>query len=330
MGLASGESAFTQSWIDRYYAFGGNDFFGAGWRTTYPAIFGTVAEREAVADSARPDPSGFSVFATATYRTDFPGRELPFVRSLTSDGDALSLGIALVRAGRLEEFTSLLRTGSALLSARLAGPWFDPYGLVPEDVLHAGLGTLLCPNPLACFDRESARAIHAARAGHGDELAGALLAQDRFATEALEGVDPQDPLTSIASTGAGSYGRIPTAIAGGLEITRAHVAFHEGRPDDALAILDALHGETHVDFLLMARAAEATGDLARAEELYLNESWQIMGPAATLDLARLYERTDRPVQALQQWRRFLVMWEEADEGLAPLTEARQAVARLGG
>ena len=318
MGLATGDSTFTRNWIERFEELGGAEGPLAAW----DRAFGSVFRRETDLGPSPNASAGFGPFASVTLRTDFPARELQFLVGAGIDPGPPA-AIALLRAGKIGEYSDLLAGTSAVLG-QFPAHNVDPYGLIPDELLHDVLAEGQCGLAFSCTRWEATRAIHAARSGHTAELAEALAAQ-RAAADNVG-----DAASEVVRTGSGSSGIVGNAVAAELEITRAHVAFHQGRPEEALQILSRLRGTTHVDLHLMARAAEATGDLALAEELYLGQSWQFMGPAATLDLARLYERTNRPEQALRQWQRFLVMWEEADEGLAPLDEAREAVARLGG
>lgn len=49
----------------------------------------------------------------------------------------------------------------------------------------------------------------------------------------------------------------------------------------------------------------------------------------TWRLAKLYEATERPAEAVEAYRRFLTLWSGADPALPPVVEAREALARLG-
>jgi hypothetical protein len=49
---------------------------------------------------------------------------------------------------------------------------------------------------------------------------------------------------------------------------------------------------------------------------------------AHLEIARLLERAESPDAARDHYDRFLRSWERADEGLAPLTLAREGRLRL--
>jgi hypothetical protein len=54
-------------------------------------------------------------------------------------------------------------------------------------------------------------------------------------------------------------------------------------------------------------------------------------PLAYLYLGRIYERTDRPAEALEAYEFFATAWRHADPELQPLIdEARQAITRLSG
>jgi hypothetical protein len=54
-------------------------------------------------------------------------------------------------------------------------------------------------------------------------------------------------------------------------------------------------------------------------------------PLAHLYLGRIYERTDRPAEALEAYEFFATAWRHADPELQPLIdEARQAITRLSG
>ena len=115
-----------------------------------------------------------------------------------------------------------------------------------------------------------------------------------------------------------------------VQSSRAWAALEGGDPATALAIWLPRVGVSETDFMGIAMAAEAAGDLDTAEEYYLGRAWRMQGPFATYRLARLYDRTDRPEPALAQYRRLLTMWEDADADFPPLLEAAEAVARLGG
>ena len=77
-------------------------------------------------------------------------------------------------------------------------------------------------------------------------------------------------------------------------------------------------------------AADEVGDCERAERYYLAASWRQGPTAATYRLAKMYDRIDRPEDALAQYRRLALMWSEADDDFQPWVEAQEALARLGG
>jgi hypothetical protein len=152
------------------------------------------------------------------------------------------------------------------------------------------------------------------RDGHADEASASRSALDRILADARATADSAQIAT----------------VEFRVQSSRAWAALEGGDPATALAIWLPKVGVSETDFLGIAMAAEAAGDLDTAETYYLGRAWRQQGPVATYRLAQLYDRTDRTDLALAQYRRLLTMWEGADADFPPLLEVTEAVARLGG
>jgi tetratricopeptide (TPR) repeat protein len=110
----------------------------------------------------------------------------------------------------------------------------------------------------------------------------------------------------------------------------AHALWRQGRKADALAGYQSLlanHVEAEWALWYMGQLATELGRLDLAERAY-ERLW--LEPLATRNLGRIYERTNRPVEAREAYEVFALAWRDADPELQPLVqEARRAITRLG-
>jgi tetratricopeptide (TPR) repeat protein len=86
----------------------------------------------------------------------------------------------------------------------------------------------------------------------------------------------------------------------------------------------------------LARAAKRRGDVPSAIEIYRRlltpgpeQKWiAVFEPLYVLEIARLLDQSGQKEAALQEYRRFLDFWKQADSDLPELVEARRAVGRM--
>ena len=109
----------------------------------------------------------------------------------------------------------------------------------------------------------------------------------------------------------------------------AHALWREGKKADALAAFQRLLAR-HVDAeWVVWYVGQLATDLDRldvAERAY-ERLW--LDPLAFLHLGRIYERTNRPVEAREAYELFALAWQDADPELQPLVqEAMAAITRL--
>jgi tetratricopeptide (TPR) repeat protein len=113
----------------------------------------------------------------------------------------------------------------------------------------------------------------------------------------------------------------------------AHGLWREGRNEEALrAFEDVLANDARGWRALwyVGRLSFELGRLDQAERAF-RALWEWDGPTAQLYLARIYERTGRPAQAVDAYESVIYAWRNADPELEPLVgEARSAVTRLSG
>jgi tetratricopeptide (TPR) repeat protein len=109
----------------------------------------------------------------------------------------------------------------------------------------------------------------------------------------------------------------------------AFALWRQGRKTDALASFQSLLAR-HVDaewvLWYVGQLATEVDRFDVAERAY-ERLW--LEPLAYLNLGRIYERTNRPVEARKAYELFALAWRHADPELQPLVqEARRAIARL--
>jgi len=125
--------------------------------------------------------------------------------------------------------------------------------------------------------------------------------------------------------------------AGSLEELRNSVAAVEALraedPETAIAFSRASLELSTIDPLTRLLLGDALAASGRWEEARVHWhsllSWAARAPAR-LRLGRADEALGAADSALEQYRSFLAMWQNADPALAPVLEAREAVARLEG
>jgi TolB-like protein len=323
--LAEGDLDAARNTIDAYYAQGGDATspYALGWEVGLEFLAGDLEDSEALVGRLSELSNTNQAFGTIEGRTNFPSRELiaawanPATDPTTGGGYYWRL-LLLHRAGRFEEASPLLASAPVSVPDWMAiehfNSWIRDYGVGDPAVLHDLLTEATCGGAAECASVEGYRLIHGIRDGHPEEAEAAARALDDLGDETLHAGDP----------------RIPSLASRTVEGFRAWGLNYGGDPQGALAIWISRLGTGSVDFMGVAVAAEAAGDLDTAERYYATRTWRFEGPAATLRLARLLEGTGRPVEALAQFRRLLTMWEGADEDFQPLLEVHEAVARLGG
>jgi tetratricopeptide (TPR) repeat protein len=137
------------------------------------------------------------------------------------------------------------------------------------------------------------------------------------------------------STWPGAYGAFSGA-ATALEARRSAEAVSLLREGDAEAAAELLrrslmepsHDAVSVYLMGEAQAAQGNWDEAlRYWEVLLRSKFRVH---VRLGMGRAYEAKGDTAAALESYQGFLTMWREADQSLAPVVEAREAVARLGG
>lgn len=131
----------------------------------------------------------------------------------------------------------------------------------------------------------------------------------------------------------------------------SHVLLAEGSVDEAVVAFEEIPSSPlhfgdfyayiyknlpyRIDFA--ARGCQIKGDIDRAvaeyERLTTFDPTQaafqpLVHPFSHLQLAKLYEKNGMSEQARKQYEKALFYWQDADEGLAPVMEARTSLARL--
>jgi tetratricopeptide (TPR) repeat protein len=131
----------------------------------------------------------------------------------------------------------------------------------------------------------------------------------------------------------------------------SNVLLAEGSADEAVAVFKEIPSTplSFSDFYayiyknlpyradFVARGFEVKGDLDQAiaeyEKLTTFDASQaafepLLHPLSHLQLAKLYEKKGMRMQAREQYELALSYWQEADEGLGPVIEAREGLGRL--
>jgi serine/threonine protein kinase/tetratricopeptide (TPR) repeat protein len=127
------------------------------------------------------------------------------------------------------------------------------------------------------------------------------------------------------------------------DILSAKILIAENSLDKALKLLHQTEvPKLHWRFALplkddlLAQILFKMGDLDEAIEEYerltssdLKErGWRYIHPRYRYRLARLYEQKDWPGKAIEQYKRFLALWENADANLPELIDAKKRLAKL--
>lgn len=120
--------------------------------------------------------------------------------------------------------------------------------------------------------------------------------------------------------------------------SEAHESWRRGRKADALRNFENLLSQHVSSFWVVWYVRTLSLELDRLEQA--ERAFRRMAtlpelpgaePLAHLHLGRIYERTDRPADALEAFESFASAWRGADPELQPLVrEAQSAVTRLAG
>lgn len=116
----------------------------------------------------------------------------------------------------------------------------------------------------------------------------------------------------------------------------AQIALKRGDADSALEKLDVLaddavgEGMFRIDYLEMRAEANRLGGRFEEAVAVHQDLLKVFGGHALshYELGLIYEDMKQPAAAARQYRRFLEMWANADEGLPQLADARQRLAEL--
>jgi TolB-like protein/tetratricopeptide (TPR) repeat protein len=143
-------------------------------------------------------------------------------------------------------------------------------------------------------------------------------------------------LAALPDTGwSGQYGLYGGAVdRDQTRRTAEAISFlRRGDPAAAAPVLEEIVGTSRYDVLAVFLLGQAYADGENWTEAI--RYWETLlythyRPTVRLGLGRAHEALGDTEAALEGYRGFLKMWEEADPSLAALVEAREAVARLGG
>lgn len=172
-------------------------------------------------------------------------------------------------------------------------------------------------------------------------LAGEVTAEQAVGAAVLAAYAGDDTLRERAlellpdASWDGPYGYFGGAATASQARRTADAVSHlrNGDPAEALRLLESILREPSYDALAVYLSGEAHAalgaweDAARTWEVLLRSPFR---PHVRLRLGRAYEALGESDAALESYRGLLAMWAEADPTLAPVVEARAAVARLTG
>jgi tetratricopeptide (TPR) repeat protein len=136
----------------------------------------------------------------------------------------------------------------------------------------------------------------------------------------------------VAADEFGNYERVQALL------MNARIALAEEDREVALELLDQLEreptgvGAERIDGLeIRAALYSLVGELEKAVSVHEELLSGFGGHAVShYELGLLYEKMDRPADAASEYRRFLEMWANADEGLPQLVDARERLSALAG
>lgn len=125
-----------------------------------------------------------------------------------------------------------------------------------------------------------------------------------------------------------------------MDKVRAEIALAEGDPEAALAILHDMKrrgmpqeaGLWNIEWKEdLARAHRMAGRLDEAAAVHEKMLREISGHFLShYQLGQIYEEMGRRTEAAKEYKRFLEMWSEADEGLPQLEDAEKRLTKLQG
>lgn len=328
--FAAGDSAAARLAIDAYRATSGADnTYSSYWDAGFDILFGDEATmQEGIAAALElPDSRRALGLLGRQFGGDLVPRELELMRALSANlSPAQSFDLmasTLLRAGRWQESGSLFAESEASVDpGRLGGQrldWQMFFDLGDHEITHDLLSRASCsPGSPECMGLAIVKAAHGALAGHVSEAREGLAALSEVRDAYLATPDIAENEGVV---------RIINALADQLP---AWLQLLSGDAQGAYDTWKDLATEGVADHLGAAWAADEVGDYEFAERYYLAASWRDRAGVATYRLAKMYERMDRPDDALAQYRRLALMWSEADDDFQPWVETQRALTRLGG
>jgi tetratricopeptide (TPR) repeat protein len=166
----------------------------------------------------------------------------------------------------------------------------------------------------------------------------------RSAREAAKRLEALLPTVRSASRAEGMR------AANWLALLNAEILLADGRPNEAIRCIandfklwapsvspDLFYMNLFSAQDALARAYAAKGDIDRAITEYkrfltfdpASKDRRLLNPPYEYRLAKLLEKSGKPIEALEHYTRFLEYWKDADPDLPELIDAKARVAALG-